>query len=42
MLVFALSLMASIGKSRTLQHPQVPLVGTLLLVETALSLGKKP
>jgi hypothetical protein len=42
MLVFAISLMASIGKSRTLQHPQVPLVGTLLLVETAFSLGKNP
>jgi hypothetical protein len=42
MLVFVISLMASIGKSRTLQHPRVPLVGTLLLVETALSLGKTP
>lgn len=40
MLVFAISLMASIGKSRTLRNPQVPLVGTLLLVETAFSLGK--
>jgi hypothetical protein len=40
MLVFAVALMASIGKSRTLQHPQVPLVGALLLVETAFSLRK--
>jgi len=40
MLVFAISLMASIGKLRTLQHPQVPLVGALLLTETAFSLGK--
>jgi hypothetical protein len=40
MLVFAIALMASIGKSRTLQHPQVPIVGALLLVETAFSLGK--
>jgi hypothetical protein len=40
MLVFAIALMASIGKARTLQHPQVPLVGTLLLAETAFSLGR--
>ena len=40
MLVFAIALMASIGKSRTLQNPQVPLVGALLLAETAFSLGK--
>jgi hypothetical protein len=40
MLVFAIALMASIGKSRTLQHPQVPLVGTLLLAETAFSFGR--
>jgi hypothetical protein len=39
-LVFAIALMASIGKSRTLQHPQVPLVGALLLAETAFSSGK--
>jgi hypothetical protein len=41
MLVFAIALMASIGKSRTLQHPQVPLVGSLLLAEAAFSLRKK-
>ncbi|HTC56270.1 MAG TPA: hypothetical protein VK706_07665 [Candidatus Sulfotelmatobacter sp.] len=40
MLVFAIALMASIGKARTLQHWQVPLVGALLLAETAFSLGK--
>jgi len=40
MLVFAIALMASIGKSRALQHPQVPLVAAALLVETAFSLGK--
>ncbi len=41
MLVFVIALVASIGKSRTLQHPQIPLVAALLLVETAFSLGKK-
>ena len=40
MLVFTIALMASIGKSRTLQHPQIPLVGFLLFVETAFSLRK--
>jgi hypothetical protein len=40
MLVFAIALMASIGKSRTLTNPQVPLAGILLLIETAFSLGK--
>jgi len=37
---FAIALMASIGKLRTLQHPQIPLVGALLLAETAFSLRK--
>ena len=41
MLVFVISLVASIGQSRTLQHPQILLVGALLLVETAFSLGKR-
>lgn len=41
MLVFVIALIASIGKSRTLANPQVPLVGGLLLVETVFSLGKK-
>jgi hypothetical protein len=40
MFVFVIALMASIGKSRTLQHPQIPLIGTLLLVEVAFSLRK--
>jgi hypothetical protein len=38
MLVFVIALMASIGESRTRQHPQIPFVGALLLAETALSL----
>jgi hypothetical protein len=41
MLVLAIALMASIGRARTFQHPQAPIVGTLLFVETAFSLGKK-
>jgi len=40
MLVLAVALMASIGKARTLQHPQVPLVTALMLAETVFSLGK--
>jgi hypothetical protein len=40
MLVLAIALIASIGKARTLQHPQIPLIGALLLAETAFSLGK--
>jgi hypothetical protein len=40
MLIFVIALIASIGKHRTLQHWQIPLVGTLLLTETALSLRK--
>ena len=38
MLLFAAALMASIGKSRTLQHPQVPIIALLLAVESFLSL----
>jgi hypothetical protein len=41
MLAFAIALMASIGKLRTLQHPQIPLLGGLLLMETAFSMGQK-
>ena len=41
MLVFAVALMASIGRSRTLANPQVPLVATLVLVETVFSLEKR-
>jgi len=40
MLLFAIALMASIGKERTLQNPQVPLLAAMLLAETAFSLGK--
>jgi len=40
MLAFGIALMASIGRSRTLHNPQVPLLTALLLVETAFSLGK--
>ena len=40
MFVFAIGLMASIGKSRTLQHEQIPLVSALLLAETLFSLVK--
>jgi len=40
MLTFAIALMASIGKARTLQHLQIPLIGALLLAETGFTLGK--
>jgi hypothetical protein len=40
MLVFGIALMASIGKSRTMATPQIPLLTALLLAETAFSLGK--
>jgi hypothetical protein len=40
MLGFATALIASIGKARTLQHPQVPIITALLLAETVFSLGK--
>ena len=40
MLVFAIALMVSIGKLRTLQHPQISLVTALLLAQTAFSLRK--
>ncbi len=40
MLVLVIALVASIGKMRTLQHPQIPLIGALLLAQTAFSLGK--
>ena len=42
MLGFATALIVSIGKARTLQHPQISLVGALLLAETAFSLGGNP
>ena len=40
MLMFVIALMASIGKSRTLQHPQISLAGAMLLVEAVFSLRK--
>jgi hypothetical protein len=40
MFVFVIAVMASIGKSRTLEHPQITLVGALLLAETAFSMRK--
>ena len=41
MLVFAAALMVSIGISRTLANPQVPLVGLLVIIETIFSLVKR-
>lgn len=40
MLAFAIALMASIGKARTLSNPQIALVAALLLTETVFSLRK--
>jgi hypothetical protein len=40
MLVLAGSLIASIGRARTMTHPQLPLIGFLLLAETTFSLRK--
>jgi hypothetical protein len=40
MLVLVIALIASIGKERTPKHLQIPLIGALLLAETAFSLGK--
>jgi hypothetical protein len=40
MLAFFIALIASIGNSRTMAHPQVLLVTALLLVETGFSLGR--
>jgi hypothetical protein len=39
-LTFVVALMISIGEARTLQHPQISIVGALLLAETLFSLGK--
>ena len=41
MLVFAVALMVSIGISRTLANPQVPLLGLLVIIETIFSLVKR-
>lgn len=40
MLAFFAALMASIGKVTTLRNPQLLLVASLLIIETAFSLGK--
>jgi hypothetical protein len=41
MFALAAALIASIGNSRTLANPEVPLAGVLLLVESGFSLGSK-
>jgi len=41
MLAFAIALMASIGISRTVANPQVPLIGLLLAIQTIFSLVKR-
>ena len=41
MLVFAIALIASIGISRTVANPQVPLIGLLLAIQTIFSLVKR-
>jgi len=41
MLLFVIALMASIGKSRTLSNPQVPLISLLVAIETMFSLVKR-
>ena len=41
MLAFAIALMASIGISRTVANPQVPLIGLLLVIQTIFSLVKR-
>jgi hypothetical protein len=38
MFTFAVALIASIGRARSLQHPQIPFLGMLLLIETIFSL----
>ena len=40
MLALSASLMASIGRARSRANPQLPLIGVLLLAETAFSLRK--
>lgn len=42
MTVFALVLMWSIGRERTLANPQVLLISVLLALETIFSMGRKP
>ncbi|MGD0989162.1 MAG: hypothetical protein ABR874_15215 [Candidatus Sulfotelmatobacter sp.] len=40
MLTFGIALIVSIGKTRTSQHPQLPMIVALLLAETAFSLRR--
>ncbi|MGB8583459.1 MAG: hypothetical protein WCD47_21755 [Candidatus Sulfotelmatobacter sp.] len=40
MLTFVLALMLSIGKARTLQHPQISVAAIVMCMETMFSLGK--
>jgi hypothetical protein len=40
MLTFVIALMISIGKERVVQHPQILVVGTLVIVELMFSLGR--
>jgi hypothetical protein len=40
MLVFGIALMASIGPSRSVHNPQLPVLTALLMVESVFSLGK--
>jgi len=40
LLAFTISLMASIGRARTMLHPQIAAASVMLLMETVFSLGK--
>ena len=40
MLTFVVALMISIGEARVLQHPQIMIVATLVIIEMKFSLGK--
>ena len=39
-LTFVVALMISIGEARVLQHPQIMIVATLVIIEMKFSLGK--
>jgi hypothetical protein len=41
MLMLAIALMMSIGRSRTLANPHIPVIGVMLLLETVFSLRKR-
>ncbi|HEV3306175.1 MAG TPA: hypothetical protein VGZ91_07020 [Candidatus Sulfotelmatobacter sp.] len=40
MLTFVVALIMSIGKARVVQHPQIAVVGALVIVELMFSLGQ--